>query len=422
MQNYHKHTDYSNALVADCATTYNDYIKRIKELGHKVLSSVEHGYQSNYYIPYELVVKNNQEAKERFEKGEINLEQYEKELLKFVFGAEAYWVRNRHEKDRSNCHIILLAKNEEGRRDINEALSDANIDGYYGQPRVDLELLKRIKPQNVMVTTACVKYWEYDDIDEITLELYKHFKDNFFLEIQCHNTEQQKNINRHIIELHNKYGIDIIFGYDSHYIYGKDSVERDNYIATRRKNYSKSEDDEQGWYMDYPDEETIIERLKIQGVLSDEEISRCIANTDIILSFDDIHFDKNIKLPSSDLSLNQEQKNEMLKKLVYSKWNEKKQHVPKSLQQEYTDGINYELQAIIDTGMADYFLIDYKIVQRGIKKGGIITKTGRGSGVSYYVNSLLGFSDIDRFISPVRLYPDRFMSKTRILETKSLPD
>lgn len=422
MQNYHKHTDYSNALVADCATTYNDYIKRIKELGHKVLSSVEHGYQSNYYIPYELVVKNNQEAKERFEKGEINLEQYEKELLKFVFGAEAYWVRNRHEKDRSNCHIILLAKNEEGRRDINEALSDANIDGYYGQPRVDLELLKRIKPQNVMATTACVKYWEYDDIDEITLELYKHFKDNFFLEIQCHNTEQQKNINRHIIELHNKYGIDIIFGYDSHYIYGKDSVERDNYIATRRKNYSKSEDDEQGWYMDYPDEETIIERLKIQGVLSDEEISRCIANTDIILSFDDIHFDKNIKLPSSDLSLNQEQKNEMLKKLVYSKWNEKKQHVPKSLQQEYTDGINYELQAIIDTGMADYFLIDYKIVQRGIKKGGIITKTGRGSGVSYYVNSLLGFSDIDRFISPVRLYPDRFMSKTRILETKSLPD
>ena len=72
--------------------------------------------------------------------------------------------------------------------------------------------------------------------------------------------------------------------------------------------------------------------------------------------------------------------------------------------------------------MADYFLIDYKIVKSRIEKARIVTKTGRGSGVSYYINSLLGFRKIDRFISPVKLYPDRFMSKTRILETKSLPD
>lgn len=423
MQNYHKHTDYSNVLVADCVATYKDYIKRAKELGHKVISSVEHGYQSNYYVPYEQVIEANKSLKDKYDSGEISQYEYEKGLLKFVFGAEAYWVKDRHEKDRSNCHIILLAKNEEGRRDINEALADANIDGYYGQPRVDLELLKRINPENVMVTTACVAYWKnYDDIDDITLELYRHFKNNFFLEIQCHNTELQKKINKHILELHYKYGIDIIFGYDSHYIHENESVERDNYIATRRKGYSKNEDDEQGWYMDYPSEQTVRERLKIQGILSDAEIDRCIANTDLILAFEDLHFDKEIKLPSSDLFQTQEQKNETLRNLVYSKWNEIKNTVPKERHQEYLDGINYELQAIIDTGMADYFLIDYKIVKKGIEKGGIITKTGRGSGVSYYVNSLLGFSDIDRFASPVKLYPDRFMSKTRILQTRSLPD
>ena len=174
--------------------------------------------------------------------------------------------------------------------------------------------------------------------------------------------------------------------------------------------------------MDYPSEQTVRERLKIQGILSDAEIDRCIANTDLILAFEDLHFDKEIKLPSSDLFQTQEQKNETLRNLVYSKWNEIKNTVPKERHQEYLDGINYELQAIIDTGMADYFLIDYKIVKKGIEKGGIITKTGRGSGVSYYVNSLLGFSDIDRFASPVKLYPDRFMSKTRILQTRSLPD
>lgn len=445
IQNYHKHTSYSNVLVSDCTVSYKDYVKRAKELGHNVISSVEHGFQSNYYVPYELVQENNKEAKKKLDSGEISEEEYKKSLLKFVFGAEAYWVKDRKKeypvidkntgdykkdksgnvitkKDRSNCHIILLAKNEEGRRDINEALSDANIDGYYGQPRVDIELLMRIKPENVMVTTACIAYWKYDDIEEITESLHKHFENNFYLEIQYHNTQEQKELNKRILGLSKKYGIDIIFGYDSHYINMNDSIERDNYVATRRKGYIKDEDDEYGWYMDYPDDQTVINRLREQGVLSEEEIKICMGNTDKILEFDDIYFDKEIKLPSSDIHMTQQEKDETLKHLVFAEWDKIKNTVNPKRIEEYEEGINYELNAIIDTHMADYFLIDYKIVQRGIQKGGIVTKTGRGSGVSYYVNSLLGFSNIDRFVSPVKLYPDRFMSKTRILETRSLPD
>lgn len=422
MQNYHSHKFYSNILVADCPTSYEAYIKRTKELGQKVISSVEHGFQSNYYVPYELVMNNNAEAKKRYDNGEITKAQYEGELLKFVFGAEAYWVKDRHEKDRSNCHIILLAKNEEGRRDINEALSDANIDGYYGQPRLDVELLLRIKPENVFVTTACIAYWKYDDIEDITLKLFNHFKNNFFLEVQCHNTEPQKQLNKRILQISREYGIDIIFGYDSHFIYEEDCVERNNYISTRRKGYSFDNDEEVGWYMDYPDEQIVRERLHVQGVLNEQEIDRCIKNTDLILEFDDLYFDKEIKLPSSDLSLGQEEKDKLLKRIVNEAWQKEKERVEPSRYKEYEEGIEYELNAIIDTHMADYFLIDYKIVKRGLEKGGIITNTGRGSGVSYYANSLLGFSNIDRFISPVRLYPDRFMSKTRILQTRSLPD
>lgn len=446
MQNYHKHTSYSNVLVSDCTASYEDYIKRAKQFGHKVISSVEHGYQSNYYVPYELVQNNNADAKRRYEKGEIDKEQYESELLKFVFGAEAYWVKDRKKeyqakdkktgepafnkdgspkmvKDRSNCHIILLAKNEEGRRDINEALSDANIDGYYGQPRVDLELLLRIKPENVMVTTACIAYWKYADIEEITLQLHKHFGENFYLEIQAHNTEAQIELNKRILRISEEYGIDIIFGYDSHFIEEKDSVERMNYISTRRKNYSLSEDDEVGWYMDYCHDNVARKRLKRQNVLNDEQIERCIRNTDKILDFDDIYLDKEIKLPKKLFGDKpQEWRDEKLRNLVYSAWEDEKKNIPEERHKEYLDGINYELQAIIDTKMSDYFLIDYEIVKEGLNNGGIITKTGRGSGVSYYVNSLLGFSNIDRFISPVKLYPDRFMSKTRILLTRSLPD
>ena len=92
MQNYHRHTSYSNIWgFKDSAAVNEDYAKRAVELGHKVISSVEHGFQGYYFETYELSKKYD---------------------LKFIFGCEAYWVKDRHEKDRTNSHIILLAKNE----------------------------------------------------------------------------------------------------------------------------------------------------------------------------------------------------------------------------------------------------------------------------------------------------------------------
>jgi DNA polymerase III alpha subunit len=72
--------------------------------------------------------------------------------------------------------------------------------------------------------------------------------------------------------------------------------------------------------------------------------------------------------------------------------------------------------------MADYPLMDYEIVKEAEANGGIITNSGRGSGVGYFTNTLFGFSKVDRFTSPIKLYPERFISESRILETKSLPD
>lgn len=362
MQNYHNHKWFSNTFVGDCATPYEAYVKRALELGHNVISSVEHGFQSNYYIPYELVENHNNGLKKKLKENKISQEEYKKQSLKFIFGAEAYWVKDRlkeypngvnektnepkYSKDRTNCHIVLLAKNEEGRQDINEALSDANIDGYYGQPRVDLELLMRIKPENVMVTTACLKYWVYDDIEEITIKLHNHFKDNFYFEIQYHNTEIQKNINKRILDLSKKYGIDIIFGYDSHYIYEEDAVERNNYLEGRGIKYDESE---AGWFMDYPDDETVVKRLREQGVLKEEDIKQCMINTDKLLGFDDLYLDKEIKLPPIYPEHTQEWRDNKLRSLVYEKWEEEKKYVEPSRYAEYEEGIEYELSAIIET-------------------------------------------------------------------------
>lgn len=418
MQNYHRHTSYSNIYIADSAAVNEDYAKRAVELGHKVISSVEHGWQGYYFETFELAKKYD---------------------LKFIFGAEAYWVKDRHEKDRTNGHIILLAKNENGRRAINSILSTANEDGYYFRPRVDMELLLSLPADDVMITTACIAFWHYEDIEDLLVQLHNHFKSNLFLEIQYHNTDPQINLNKRILALSEKYGIEMIVGMDSHYIYPEQSKERDYILAAKNVHY----DDEQGWYMDYPDDDTTMQRFLMQGVFTKEQIQKAMDNTDLLLEFDDYTvlpngepnpiFSKDIKLPTlydgkHEIDgkllpkLTQEERNKEYSKLITRLFKEYMEGVPPEQYDEYFEGIKTEVQVIKDTNMSDYFLIDYYMVKRAIEMGGVLTNSGRGSSVGYFTNTLLGFSKVDRFQSPIKLYPERFISKSRILETKSLPD
>ncbi len=419
INNYHKHTSYSNIWgFKDSAAVYEDYAKRAVELGHKVISSVEHGWQSRYHEPYELAKKYG---------------------LKFIFGAEAYFVKDRHEKDRTNAHIIILAKNETGRRAINSILSTANEDGYYYRPRVDIELLLSLPPDDVMISTACLAFWCYDDIEDIVVKLYKHFKDNFMLEIQYHKSQTQIDLNRRILSLSKKYGIEMIVGMDSHYIYPEDKKEREFMLASNPTRYEYEDE----FYMDYPDDETTMQRFMEQGVFTKEQIQRAMDNTDLLLDFEDYDvlpngepnpiFSKDIKLPTlydgkhvidGKLlpKLTQEQRNKEYSKLITRLFKEYMKDVPPEQYDKYFDGVKTEVQIIKDTNMSDYFLIDYYMVKRAIEKGGVLTRSGRGSAVGYFTNTLLGFSKVDRFQSPIKLYPERFISKSRILETRSLPD
>lgn len=418
MQNYHRHTSYSNIYIADSAAVNEDYAKRAVELGHKVICSLEHGWAGYYFEAYELAKKYD---------------------LKFIFGCEAYWVKNRLEKDRTNGHIVLLAKNENGRRAINRIMSTANEDGYYFRPRIDLELLLTLPADDVMITTACIAFWHYDDIEDILVQLHNHFKKNLFLEIQYHNTEPQIKLNKRILALSEKYGIEMIVGMDSHYIYPDQSKERDYILAAKNVHY----DDEEGWFMDYPDDETTMNRFLKQGVFTKNQIQKAMDNTDLLLEFEGYDtlpngepnriFSKDIKLPSLYdghhtidgvllPKLDQEQRNKEYSKLISKLFKAYIKDVDESQHEEYFDGVKNEVQVIKDTNMSDYFLIDYYMVKRALEKGGVLTDSGRGSSVGYFTNTLLGFSKVDRFQSPIKLYPERFISKSRILETKSLPD
>lgn len=399
-QNYHKHSHLTNVRIADSAVTYAAYVRRALELGHGILSSCEHGWQGRYNEVIQLSKENG---------------------LKPLVGAEAYWVRDRFEKDRSNCHIFIGAMNEKGRRALNDVLSEANLTGFYGQPRLDIPLILSLPKDDVIVTTACVGYWKYDDADEITARFADHFGKNFYLEVQYHNTDTQIRLNHRILELREKIGSKLIMGCDSHYILPNQEQARTDFLISKDLSYPE----EDGWYMDYPDGDTAYARFAKQSVLSHEDILESMNNTNVFLNveeYDSPVFNDEIKLPSLYPGWTQEEKDDEYRRLVWQGWDVYKKSVPEDQWPMYEEEIKKEMQVVVDTFMSDYFIIDHAVMKRGKELGGKLTKSGRGSGASFFTNTLLGFSDVDRISASVHMYPERFISTARILQSKGIPD
>lgn len=396
--NFHKHTHYSNIKSLDCISKPEDYMKRAVELGHTTYFTTEHGFQGNIYEAHTLC------------------EQYG---LRCIYGVEAYYVNDMYDKTtRSNYHIVLIAMNDNGRKEINKIMSLANTDGFYYKPRIDLKCLLSLTPTDVIVTTACVAspMFKGDNWEEVFLKpIHNHFGKNFYLEVQNHNELVQIEHNRKLLKVKEKYGIQLIHANDSHYINPEDSKYRDLFLNAKGVHY----EDESNFILDYPDANTIIERYRMQGVLNNEQIKEALENTLIFDNAESISLNKEFKIPkitsgNSDI---------VLRKIICDAWKEEKKHIPQERIEEYEKAIYYEMDIIKNCGMADYFILDHKIIKKAVDEyNAVLTRSGRGSAVSFYVNRLLGLTEIDRLKSPITLYPTRFMSAERILSSRSLPD
>lgn len=389
--NYHKHDHYGNPWFADSITKVEDYCKRAVELGHNTVFTTNHGVTGNIFDWLENSKKYN---------------------LKMCYGMETYFVKNRFEKDKSNKHLVIIAKNNDGVMQINDIMTEAHTTGFYYRPRIDYELLFSLNPRDVIVTTACIAgIW---DEPELILALHRKFGKNFFLEVQNHNRDDQKNANREILKLSEEAKIPIIHANDSHYIYPEDAKYRHIFQVAKNMNY-----DEKGMILDYPDENTIFERYKTQGILTPQQVRESLDNT---LIFDECEpitlINDDIKLPSISNNPTKD-----LKNIVRERWLNEKENIPKEKWEMYEKDIKEELDIVEKTHMENYFLIDYKVAKDGQEKyNGRLTNTGRGSAPSFYTTKLLGLTDIDRVSAPITLYPTRFMSVERILGTRSLPD
>lgn len=389
--NYHKHDHRANPWIPDSAAKEIDYCKRASELGHTMVFTTNHGMQGDTFSWID------------------GASQYG---LRICYGTEAYYVDNYEEKERGK-HLIVMARNTSGALQLNNLVSKAHTEGFYYRPRIDRKSLFELCPDDFIITTACVAgIW---DDTELIMALYRRFGDHFFLELQNHDMDLQKKVNRQMLDLHSETGIKIIHANDSHYIYPQDSKYRDIYLKGKKMFY----EEETGMVLDYPDSETIYKRYKKQGILTEDQVTEALENTLIFDDCEDVHIiNDDIKLPSVS-----DHPQEDLRQIINDYWKKERKNIPKSEWPRYLEAIRTEVDTIEKTHMENYFLIDYNVAKDGQEKyNGRLTNTGRGSAPSFYTTKALGLTDIDRVASPITLFPSRFMSVERILNARSLPD
>lgn len=414
---YHIHSHLTNLRISDSAVSKKDYAVRMREIGNMYrLSTCEHGWQGDVFYANDVC--------EAMAKDGYN--------MRPVQVSEAYFVKDRFEKDNTNAHIVLIAVNNEGRREMNYILHEGNYTGFYYQPRIDLNLLLSVDPRNIIVTTACISgVWRYSGGAEwrrIIETLRGHFGDNFYLEVQPHDTDEQKELNQRILNLYMKHGYQMIAGTDSHFINPEDSTERDNYIESKGIKYPE----ETGWDLSLPTADEFFDKFVKQGVLSGAQIDSAIANTLILRTCNspehgtEYVLTRNKKIPNLYKGFDVAGRINLCKRRMFDNYNAMYPDATPEQREEMFEALRHEsksIEATVDenTPMADYFLTMADIVNRGRELGGIMTTTGRGSASSFVTNHLLGITSVNRLEAPVEMYADRFISTDRI-EAGSLPD
>lgn len=402
-ENYHKHDSISNIFTPDTHIKTIDYINRIKELGYGCYYTTNHGSGGDVFESLTLCRQNN---------------------IRCLYGIEGYIVKNPLEKDKRNYHIVIIPVDNVARKKVNLIVSKANIEGFYYKPRFFIEDLLKLNPNEVYITTACVAgiLKDEDSIKNIFIPLIQHFGKNLFLEVQNHCEETQITTNKKCLLLSKKFNLKLIAANDSHYIYPEQAKDRLNFLKGKGIDYGN----EDNYLLDFPDYDTMFNRFKNQGVLTDEQIIEAMANTLIFRNCADI--DKNIKMPSIYPNFTPDEKINELKKHIAKKFKviAKQENIIGDELNMYKRGIVDEMKVIEDTkeiNTADYFLLNEKLVDLAVNKyNGVLTKTGRGSCGGFYINKILGMTQLDRFKLDIKLYPERFMSTARLLENHALPD
>ncbi|MCD6270994.1 DNA polymerase III subunit alpha, partial [bacterium] len=339
--------------------------------------------------------------------------------IKPIIGCEVYLAyesmyQKRPHIDDKKYHLVLLAKNETGYRNLVKLITKAHLEGFYYKPRIDEKLLFE-NCEGLIALSACLQGKipkfiianKFDEAQKLAQKYEYYFgKGNFYLELQDHpNIPEQKKVNKALIEIARKYKIPLVATNDSHYLKPEDAKAQDILMLINT-----------GAKPDDPERLTMLQddfslRSPEQMIEAFKDVPEAIENTQRIV--EECNFEFNLqktRLPHFPLP-EDTTPDDYLRELCIVGL--KKRGL--KLKGEIKQRLEYELETIKKTGFASYFLIVQDVVNWA-KENGIITGPGRGSVGGSLVAYLTGITNINPL--KYNLLFERFLNPERI----SMPD
>ena len=390
----HVHTEFS---LLDGACRIDRMMDRVKELGQDAIAITDHGVMYGCIDFYKAAKTAG---------------------IKPIIGCEVYVARRKmgdriHGVDNDPYHLVLLCKNRTGYENLCYMVSQAFLRGFYGKPRIDLDLLRE-RHEGLIALSACLagaipQYLmaeSYTEAKKYAQTMAEIMGDgNFYLELQDHGISEQQAVNQGVRRIARETGLPLVVTNDAHYLRREDAKMQDVLLCVQT---GKTVDDQNR--MRFPSDDFY---LKSEQELRElfPGCEEAFENTAIIAEKCNLDFVfHEYHLPSFPVP--EGYTNEAyFRKLCYDGFQERYPNPP----QEYKDRLEYEIGVISRMGYVNYYLIVWDFIHYA-KKSGIPVGPGRGSGAASIVAYCMHITEVD----PMKysLIFERFLNPERV----SMPD
>lgn len=395
----HLHTGYS---LLDGSSKIPELVRRVKELGMDACAITDHGVMYGVIEFYKAC---------------------KAEGIKPIIGCEVYVAPgSRFEKGKEKSaerynHLILLAENDTGHKNLMKLVSRGFTEGFYYKPRVDYELLSEYH-EGIIASSACLagivptklRNGDYEGAKEEAMRLKDIFgENNFFLELQDHGLSEQKFVNQGLMRISSETGIPLVATNDCHYLYKEDAEAHDVLICiqTQKNVYDEDRMKYEGgqFYVKSPEEMEEVFHYIPEAIHNTEEIAR---RCNVEIEFGKYHLPQ-YPVPAGYTSLS------YLNKLCEDGFKKRYEGANEATEAMLRERLKYETDTITSMGFVDYFLIVWDYINFA-KENHIAVGPGRGSAAGSIVAYCLGITGVD----PIRynLLFERFLNPERV----TMPD
>lgn len=390
----HLHTEYS---LLDGVGKIDDYLDRAKELGMQAIAITDHG---NLFGALEFYKKARKKG------------------IKPIIGMEAYVCeRGMEDKEGRNFHLILLARDNEGYRNLLKISSESFIRGFYYKPRVDKNFLKE-HSEGLIALSACMqgeisrRILDMESEDKISSAIDEYVdifgRENFFIEVQANGIKEQFELNEKLYEIAKQNNLKLVATNDTHYVNEGEHTLQDILICVQTG--AKLSDEKR---MRIETEELFLKsREQVLGQLG-EKYLEAVDNTIIIAERCNVDIEfGHFKFPDYKIPTCVKTIEAFLRKLVYLGLSKR---YPHGLTKSIVERVEYELGIIEKMGYAGYFVVVWDFIDFARRKN-IPIGPGRGSAAGSLIAYALGITQLDPL--KYNLIFERFLNPERI----SMPD